>query len=204
MAMRPLRQLLSKVRTLFGSFGFSSPEWKRRLAIRGRLTLSPSDFQPTDRLLRGCSLADLDDHGDRDVASFESRDLSCHWNRFSIASDIRHRPGGRATDGCYSMSVDTARFRNLATPRHDPIATPEYENYAHVEIRWLNSWESIDVAPSKGRAPSKCKTPRMAHQCRAKSEVRDSARHVKIVKSRFFATAVGAIRRAVAKNSCRN
>jgi hypothetical protein len=147
------------VRTLFGSCGFSSPEWKRRLAIRGRRTLSPSDFQPTDRLFRGCSLADLDDHGDLDVASFESRDLSCNWDRFSIASDIRHRPGGRATDGCYSLSVDTARFRNLATPCHDPIATPEYENYAHVELRWLNSGESIDVALSnKGRAPSKSKT----------------------------------------------
>jgi hypothetical protein len=100
----------------------------------------------------------LDDNGNVDVASFESRDLSCNWDRFSIPADIRHRPSGRETDGCYSMNVETARFKNRATPCHDLIATPDYQNYAHVEIRWLNVGEPTDFAPPHGRNPGKSKT----------------------------------------------
>jgi hypothetical protein len=99
----------------------------------------------------------LDDNGNVGVASFESRDLSCNWNRFSIPSDIRHRLGGCETDGCYSINVETARFTNLATPCHDPIEEPTYENYAHVEIRWLNASETIDSTPPHGRNPGKSK-----------------------------------------------
>jgi hypothetical protein len=157
-----LRQLLLKVKTLLGSFRSSSRDWKNRLAIRGRPTLSLADFLVADRLFRGFSIADLDEHGDIDVASFETRDLTCNWDRLSIASDIRHRPNGRNTDGCYSLSVETARFKNLATPCHDPIATADCENYAHVEIRWLNSGEPIDFEPPHGRTPSKSKTAKAA------------------------------------------
>jgi len=28
---------------------------------------------------------------------------------------------------------------------------PSYENYAHVEIRWLNSGETVDFVPPRGR-----------------------------------------------------
>jgi hypothetical protein len=195
------------VRTLFGSCGFSSPEWKRRLAIRGRRTLSPSDFQPTDRLFRGCSLADLDDHGDLDVASFESRDLSCNWDRFSIASDIRHRPGNRR------LLFVVGRHCALQKPRHAVSRSNRHSGIRELcprrtPLAQLGREYRRCAIQQRPRAKQKqdCEgtTPRMAHQCRAKSEVRDSARHVMIVKSRFFATAVGAIRRAVAKNSCRN
>jgi hypothetical protein len=151
-----------KARTLIGSFGSSSPDRKRRLAIRGRPTLSPVDFQATDRLFRGFSLADLDDHGEIDVASFEPRDLSCNWERFSVTSDVLHRPNGRETDGCYSLSVETARYRELATPCHDPINSPPLENYSHVEIRWLNSGESVASHPPHGRTPSRSKTAKAA------------------------------------------
>jgi hypothetical protein len=105
----------------------------------------------SDRLHRGFCLADVDDNGDIDVASFESRDLSCQWSRFAIPTDIRHREDDRESDGCYSFTVETARFRNLATPCHDPIEKPSHEDYSHVEIRWLNPGESIDFAPPHGR-----------------------------------------------------
>jgi hypothetical protein len=104
-----------------------------------------------DHLYRAFSLADLDDAGNIDVASFESSDLSCNWSRFAIASDIRHRENGRPTDGCYSITVEVARYRRMATPCHDPIQTPEFENYAHVEIRWLHSGESVLDSPPHGR-----------------------------------------------------
>jgi len=109
-------------------------------------------------LYRGYSLSDLDDNGNIDVASFESRDLSCNWDRFSVPSDIRHRPSGRQTDGCHSLSVDIARYKNLATPCHDPIRESEYENYAHVEIRWLNAGEAIEFMPPHGRNIGRSKT----------------------------------------------
>jgi len=152
------RRLLSKVTKLTGFFASSSTDWRHRLAIRGRTALSPADFKPVDRLFRGFSLADLDDNGIVDVASFEPRDLSCNWDRFSIPSDTHHRPGGRDADGCNSLRVETVQFRDLATPCHDPIQEPAYENYAHVEIRWLNAGETIDSTPPHGRSPNKGKT----------------------------------------------
>jgi hypothetical protein len=155
--MELLRRLLSRVMDLTRFFVSSSRDWRRRLTIRGRPTLRPSDFRPVDRLFRGYSFADLDESGNIDVESFERRDLSCNWDRFSIPSDIHHRPSGRETDGCYSLSVETARFKNLATPCHDPIQGPIYENYAHVEIRWLSDGEDIDYTPPHGRNPSKSK-----------------------------------------------
>jgi hypothetical protein len=151
MPIKFLRRLLSKVMMLTSSSEPSSTDWRQRLAIRERRTISNAEFSALDRLHRGFSLADIDDNGNIDVASFESRDLSCHWDRYAIPSDIRHRLGGRQSDGCYSITVETARFRELATPCHDPIEQLAYENYAHVEIRWLNPGESVEFTPPHGR-----------------------------------------------------
>jgi hypothetical protein len=132
-------------------FASSSTARRRRLAIRGRPLLSNAEFELDDCLYRAFSLADLDDSGNIDVASFESRDLSCNWGRFAIPSDVRHREGGCETDGCCRLTVATARFRELATPCHDPVQSTAYENYAHVEIRWLLPGEDVLFAPPKGR-----------------------------------------------------
>jgi hypothetical protein len=78
-------------------------------------------------------------------------DFSCNWSRFSEASDIRVRPGGRADDGCYSFTVKTARYKELATTVHDPICKEGYENYAHVEIREVLPGESVYDEPPRGR-----------------------------------------------------
>lgn len=128
-----------------------------RLAIRGRPTLNNGAFNPADRLYRGYCLDDFDDNGNIDVASFESRDLSCNWDRFSIPSDVRHRLRGRETDGCYSITVEVARYKSLTTPCHHPIQQPDYENYAHVEIRWLEPGESVEFTPPHGRQTSRGK-----------------------------------------------
>jgi hypothetical protein len=132
-------------------FTASSTDWRHRLAVRGRSILDNSEFDGGEHLYRGFCLADLDDNGDIGVASFESRDLSCNWSRFSIPSDIQHRERGRDTDGCYSIAVETARYKSLATPCHDPIQRASFENYAHVEIRWLMPDESADFVPPHGR-----------------------------------------------------
>jgi hypothetical protein len=151
MLMKYLRQVLSKVTKLKRFFATSPADWRQPLAIRDRTVLSSASFDVEDRLYRGFCLADLDDAGNIDVASFEPMDLSCNWSRFAIPSDIRHRQGGCASDGCYSITVRTARYRSLATPCHDPIQTADYENYAHVEIRWLQPGENVLDAPPHGR-----------------------------------------------------
>jgi hypothetical protein len=158
MPIKFLHRLLSKMRKWSGYSTSSSADRKRRLAIRGRLTLNNGEFGLRDRLYRGFCLADLEDNGNIDVASFESRDLSCNWDRFSLPSDIRHRECGRESDGCYSITVETARYNNLATACHEPIQPPSYENYAHVEIRWLHPGEDAFVAPPHGRKNRSGKT----------------------------------------------
>jgi hypothetical protein len=121
------------------------------LACRGRPTLSPSDFKATDKLFRGFKADELDDSGLIDIDTLRFPDMSCNWERFSSAEDVRHRMGGCEKDGCYAFTVEVARYKSIATTCHDPICGEEYENYSHVEIRELLENESVVSVPPKNR-----------------------------------------------------
>lgn len=59
------------------------------------------------------------------------------------------------TDGCYSLTVLVSRYKEIATPIHDPIHDREFPNYAHVEVRGLFEGEGIYFEPPKNRKKSK-------------------------------------------------
>jgi hypothetical protein len=123
-----------------------------RLKIRGRPKLTPSDFASDEKLYVAFDADDIDaDSGDLIVERIRFPDFSSNWSRFSEPADIRLRPNGRLDDGCYSLTVQTARYKELATTVHDPICEAGYENYAHVEIRELLPGESVDSEPPRGR-----------------------------------------------------
>ena len=67
---------------------------------------------------------------------------------------MRLRANGRATEGSYSFTVQTARYRSLATPAHDPLTHP-VQNYAHTEVRELHEGESVLYEPPKNRKNKK-------------------------------------------------
>jgi len=118
-----------------------------RLAINGRPRLPNDAFSHDDRLFRGYCLDDLDDQGNLRAEYLRFPDLSCNWDRFSAPAHVRYRPHGRETDGCYSFTVETARFKSIATPVHEPIESEDYENYAHVEVRLLPPGEQDVLKP---------------------------------------------------------
>ena len=127
-------------------------EGLRRLKICGRPKLSPEDFEVEDRLYVGFDNDDLDPAtGDLIPERIRFPDFSCNWSQFSEPADVRLRPNGQETDGCYSFTVQVARYKEMATPVHDPICAPDYENYAHVEVRELRPGESIFSEPPRGR-----------------------------------------------------
>jgi len=82
-------------------------------------------------------------------------DFSCNWDRFSNPEDIRFRQNGNKTDGCYSFTVLTSRYKSITTPVHDPIQNIEFPNYSHVEVRELFEGESILFEPPKNRKKKK-------------------------------------------------
>jgi hypothetical protein len=116
----------------------------RRLRIRGRAVLPCSAF----------GVEDLDDLDNIKIETIRFPDFSCNWSRFSIAADVRLRENCRSTDGAYAFTVETARYKSLATPVHDPLGRP-VENYAHVEVRELQEGESVLEAPPKNRTKKK-------------------------------------------------
>jgi hypothetical protein len=103
-----------------------------------------------DKLYRGFKAEELDDGGLIDTDTLRLPDLSCNWDRFSLAADIRHRPGCER-DGCYAITVEIARYKSFATPCHDPICGVDFENYPHVEIRELLETETVLDTPPKNR-----------------------------------------------------
>jgi len=112
----------------------------------------PADFRLTERLYRGFRSADTDrESGEIRVNSIRFPDFSCNWDRFSRPQDIRQRKGGLKTDGCYAFSVEASRFRDMATPCHDPLRG----NYSHVEVRQLLPAEDVNYVPPKGRKLSR-------------------------------------------------
>lgn len=132
----------------------SIPDWRERLDCRGRVELNASEFAAEDLLYRGFRKDDLDDEGKIDVNTLRMPDLSCNWSRFSIAEDARKRMPGCEHDGCYAIAVSDVRYKEFATPAHDPLCGTEPENYSHVEIREVLEGESLLSSPPKGRKPS--------------------------------------------------
>ena len=125
---------------------------RRRLKIRNRPRLSVGHFEEHHKLYRSFDRDDIDAQTEQlKVASILFPDLSCNWSLFSIPEDVRLRPGARQSDGCYSFTVQVARYRRLANPVHDPMRTGLYENCAHVEVRELTEGEGFDVEPPPRR-----------------------------------------------------
>src|SRR5271157_3678051 len=76
-----------------------------------RYKFTPIDFDPFESLYRGFRKIDLPDQlGELRANSFSFPNISCNWNRFSKPVDIRKRAGGLPTDGCYSFTVEQARY----------------------------------------------------------------------------------------------
>lgn len=121
------------------------------LCIDGRST--DQTFMPDNQLYRSFQ-SDAYDTLLRTIKVEQIRfpDISFNWDRYSDPPDVMHRENGRATDGCYSITVETSRYKETATPVHDPIDHPEYPNYAHVEVRVLKEGENSETTtPEKGR-----------------------------------------------------
>lgn len=117
-----------------------------------RYKYCPADFYPSDKLYHGFRTEELDPGTSQLYAnSIRFPDFSCNWNRFSKPADVRLREKGLPSDGCYSFTVENARYKKMATTCHDPIHDPIYENYAHVEIRQLLPNENVLFEPPKGR-----------------------------------------------------
>lgn len=132
------------------------------LRIKDRKKLSPEDFADDDRLLRRYILDDMDDRDEIDINSIRFPNVSCNWSRFSFPADVQFLPYARVSDGCYSFTVVTARFCDIATPVHDPVSEPDYENYAHVEIRELLDEEDVFTEPPQGRKKKRKEKARRA------------------------------------------
>jgi len=108
----------------------------------------PADFYLTDNFYRGFRKEELDPGTDKLCAnSIRFPDFSCNWNRFSKPADVRFRENGLPSDGCYSFTVENARYKEMATTCHAPI----FKNYAHVEVRQLLPNEDVLIEPPKGR-----------------------------------------------------
>ncbi|KJU84489.1 hypothetical protein MBAV_003316 [Candidatus Magnetobacterium bavaricum] len=121
------------------------------LRINGRNICLPSEFNKSDKLYRSYDRYDLDDSGEIRETTIRFPDVSFNWSRFSEPGDIIYRKNGKPTDGCYSITVETSRFENIANPVHDPINDDDNPNYAHVEVRVLKDGEDFNFEPPKGR-----------------------------------------------------
>jgi hypothetical protein len=113
--------------------------------------MSPSDFRLSDKLYRGYQADELDEDGRIDVNTIRFPDLSSNWDRFSIPHDVRHRLPDCDKDGCYSFTVESARFESFATPCHHPIRRNPIDNYSHTEVRELAEGESLLSVPPRER-----------------------------------------------------
>ncbi|MEE9337301.1 MAG: hypothetical protein V3U87_04410 [Methylococcaceae bacterium] len=117
---------------------------------------SPADFNIFDKLYRGFKKSDLDqDTGNLEVNSIRFPDFSCNWSRFSKPQDVKLRSNGSPSDGCYSFTVEHSRYKEMATPCHDPLK--KEKNYSHIELRQLTIEEQVSFEPPKGRKLEKQK-----------------------------------------------
>jgi hypothetical protein len=124
----------------------------KRLRIRGRAKLPVSAFLIAEKLYHGFAEDDIDPDTEKPkIASIRFPDFSCNWARFSEPEDVRVRPNAERTDGCYSITVEVARYQKFANPVHHPIVDHAYENYAHVEVRELRPDEDFTFEPPRNR-----------------------------------------------------
>ncbi len=121
------------------------------LKINNRPKLSSSEFKNDDKLYHGYDEYDVDDFGKIKTDTIRFPDFSCNWARFSKPGDVRYRENANITDGCYSFTVQTSRYKKIANPVHDPISDKAKTNYSHVEVRQLLPDESFDFEPPRGR-----------------------------------------------------
>lgn len=125
----------------------TEPNYPDHLKINGREKLPNSSFEPNDKLYRDFDKDDLDNNYELQPNSVSFPDISCNWGRFSYPEDVKFRKNGSHTNGCYSITVENARYENIATPVHAPLDEDDYENYSHTEIRELYGNETIDFQP---------------------------------------------------------
>ncbi|MCP4041467.1 MAG: hypothetical protein GY731_05840 [Gammaproteobacteria bacterium] len=116
------------------------------------------DFAGEDRLFRGFT---REEYNDLEVtvhlSAIRFPDFSCNWDRYSLPEDIKYRRNGRDSDGCYSFTVEVTKYKEAATPVHDPIDDREFPNYAHVEVRALRETDPAGQAPPRKRKLSRGK-----------------------------------------------
>ena len=125
------------------------------LKINKRKKLATCEFNNDDKLYHAFSIEDLSEDGIIEVNSIRFPDFSCNWGRFSKPVHVRFRKNGNMTDGCYSFTVLTSRYKGIATPVHDPIDDESFPNYSHVEVRELYEGEDILFEPPKNRKKKK-------------------------------------------------
>lgn len=130
---------------------FTQRRYPHDLLIKGRKKLPTSSFLDEDKLYRYYDLESLDENDKIKLERIRFPDLSCNWSQFSIPEDILFREKAKQTDECYSLTVETSRYKKIATPVHDPLDYNKFPNYAHVEVRVLKDDEDIHTEPPKGR-----------------------------------------------------
>lgn len=128
-------------------------ETYNRLKIDGRSKLSSGEFKPSHKLYRGFSSDDLDENNHLRLETIKFPDISFNWSKLSRPIDIWSRENGSVSDGCYSITVEDSRYRNMATPVHSPI-TNGIENYSHIEVRVLKEGEELTFEPPQNRKMS--------------------------------------------------
>jgi len=120
-------------------------------------------MNPCDCLFRAFNADDVDDNDDMKIETIGFPDFSCNWSRFSLPSDVRLREHATGTDGAYSFTISTARYKQIATPVHDPVSKP-LENYSHVEVRELYPGESAFESPPRNRKKKSGKARRLEYR----------------------------------------
>jgi len=132
---------------------------KKQIPIRlikgSRETYDVNKFKDNQRLYRSCRLEDFGEDGKIRLETIRFPDLSCNWSMFSEPQDVWYRENGSINDGCYSFSIKASRFKNLATPVHDPLD----DNFSHTELRAVKQEATEDEksTPLKGHKMSKAK-----------------------------------------------
>jgi hypothetical protein len=136
-----------------------SESTKRKLADKSffarilRYKFKPYDFLPHEKLYRGFKKDDLpDDTGMLAGNHFtfpKNGGISCDWSRFAQPADVRRRRKDTEHDGCYSFTVEHARYNGKASTCHDPCPKDNPKNYAHMEIRQLRPKDDPFHEPPK-------------------------------------------------------
>lgn len=130
---------------------FTKNNYPKHLLINGRKKLPTTAFKDDEKLFRSFDKDYLDEDNNLKLEAIRFPDISCNWSRFSFPKDILFIENAKPTNGCYSFTVSTSRYKEMATPVHDPIEHYKYPNYSHVEVRELQNGENVFFEPPKER-----------------------------------------------------